>query len=1312
MRKELRKAVESHRKKALWLRAVTCLSAVVVFCTVYALTLPALTQEMQCALPEHVHTDACYSRVDTAAETAVCSAETLGIHRHSPECYDAEGALICGYADFVVHTHDDACYDETGALWCTLPEVYAHEHTEACFETVAADEATGETQAVLTCTLPEIALHTHTEECYDAEGNRVCGMTEVTAHQHTDACRAALPLTCAITDETHVHTERCYGTWMLTCGMEEHTHTEDCYFGSADEPAPADDTAPYAAGALNVSLLYGDGQPQAAHPDGVGYYTHSNMSGYIRLEPQNLDTDLTDVTVSLTIPKQYIEKDSISIPPFSTNSEITKYEILPVEEDGDNYVISIHFTAYDKTETLVLPFTLSFLDDIVPDNYELPVTASVSNGMTCTPSIYKPLYKEWGIDKYVNSNRVDAFRQDGAEAVVTPLEEGGNPYLDDLTYVDFAFIVNHYTNRNTSLADLRDASSVTLTDTLPAYTDKDGVQRIAVFDADMNPGWTLSEDGLTVSKTYTGANSSDVLLQIYDDQLHLRFPGLAFTTAEDGTIIADLDNTVSLLAIPSNEAEGETRPTAEDSLRFRLTNDLSTYGQFTKGAQKGDIYDLDIYKTNPYPWGLNLSNSKIQPMRHIRIQDRRITDENGNVVLEGLDEALKFTGLKSNAIGSKLPDGKSFADIVEKVTAYYTDGTTQDYPVTEVDSAGDFSVTFDESRVCDGYEIVFSDDYAMYAGENTSFLAYTVYRDPEHTHIPDGTEKITYRNTARSVNSYQRGEETVYVYLKAGHSYNMLPSTENLSVYKLTLVNDGSSTWDGIGGNTVGSTYAYQITLYGSLLEPDVKQYEDLRVIDLLPDGVHFERVHLLQQADNGKPILDGGTAYQPEILENYHNSGRTALIFHLNAENLKESLSSGGKFATIYFGVTIDLDAHPGTVRNYVYAVGDNLEEYRNKTGGTEDIYDLNNNGRTDDKIAYGYSDATIIAAQSIYAEKYIAPAGSDNWSTHGLSVKAGASFDYRLDVTNETSADYTGLTIYDTLPQLGDGNIFCTAERGSEFHVQLRDAIDAPGYTVYYTTSPDVYTHTMQDMVGADIWQTSVSDYSAVTAFKLVANDGTLLAGQSSFSVRIPVKAPETFSEEALALLHGKTGSDADSGTVTYLEAVNAFGYKTAESPAEKESNSVWARVPFAGFSLKKADADTGEAISGAEFTLTDAAGNTIGSAVSDENGLFSFRDLTEGVYTLTETKAPDGYPDKQLSFTVTITQNAVTMEYTVSLGDAATGSGTGADPFVIENRSGYELPATGGRGLLPLYALGGALVLAASSALLLRRSRRRNG
>ncbi len=661
-------------------------------------------------------------------------------------------------------------------------------------------------------------------------------------------------------------------------------------------------------------------------------HTHTNMSGYLKLEPSGLENDLTDVTVTLTIPKQYVEKDSVRIPEFNTNSSSTVYEILPVEEDETNYYARIHFTTYDKTQTLVLPFVLSFLDDVLPDNYRLPVTASVSGGSTTEPNIYKTEYKKWEIVKFVNSNRHREFAQDGAEVVVTPKEEGGNPYLDDLTYVDFAFTVNGCTYEGADLNDWRDACEVTLTDTLPKYTNRDGVEKIAVFDADKNLGWTLSDDGTSVSKTYTGTRSGDVLTKIFNDKLSLRFPGLKFE-GKDNDLIADLDNSVHLTAVPGNAAEGETHPTADDSLRFRMTSDPSTSGRFSKWATKGDIYDEDSYKTNPYPWRVSLHNDqkKMTPLRHIVIQDREIT-ENGETVLEGLDKALKFVKLGSDRTFSKLGDGQTFADIIDKIVAYYTDGTMQAYTITQqdMDAHGNFTIDFDENKICNGYEIIFRDDYEMQHGEGVEFQVYTVYRDPDHTHVPDGTEKVPYTNEARSVNSYQNGDDTVVVYLKQEGSYDMLPSVEELWVGKKTLFNDGSSTWDGIGGNTVGSTYAYVIQLHGSLLEPEVKEYQDIRVVDLLPDGVHYEKVHLVQQDFSVGSILDGGKNYQPEVIENYHNSGRTAVIFHLNVENLRKTVRTQ---ADIYFGVTIDKDAHPGTVRNDVYVVGDNLANIGERT-------------------------------------------------------------------------------------------------------------------------------------------------------------------------------------------------------------------------------------------------------------------------------------------------------------------------------------------------------------------------------------------
>ena len=53
---------QNWRRKQLWYRMVSGMACVVVFCTVYALILPAITMEREtyCGLTEHTHSEACW----------------------------------------------------------------------------------------------------------------------------------------------------------------------------------------------------------------------------------------------------------------------------------------------------------------------------------------------------------------------------------------------------------------------------------------------------------------------------------------------------------------------------------------------------------------------------------------------------------------------------------------------------------------------------------------------------------------------------------------------------------------------------------------------------------------------------------------------------------------------------------------------------------------------------------------------------------------------------------------------------------------------------------------------------------------------------------------------------------------------------------------------------------------------------------------------------------------------------------------------------------------------------------------------------
>ena len=52
----------AHRRR-IRRRTTACLAAAVIFCTAYALILPAVTIEKECPIPEHTHTEECYTQI-------------------------------------------------------------------------------------------------------------------------------------------------------------------------------------------------------------------------------------------------------------------------------------------------------------------------------------------------------------------------------------------------------------------------------------------------------------------------------------------------------------------------------------------------------------------------------------------------------------------------------------------------------------------------------------------------------------------------------------------------------------------------------------------------------------------------------------------------------------------------------------------------------------------------------------------------------------------------------------------------------------------------------------------------------------------------------------------------------------------------------------------------------------------------------------------------------------------------------------------------------------------------------------------------
>lgn len=164
--------------------------------------------------------------------------------------------------------------------------------------------------------------------------------------------------------------------------------------------------------------------------------------------------------------------------------------------------------------------------------------------------------------------------------------------------------------------------------------------------------------------------------------------------------------------------------------------------------------------------------------------------------------------------------------------------------------------------------------------------------------------------------------------------------------------------------------------------------------------------------------------------------------------------------------------------------------------------------------------------------------------------------------------------------------------------------------------------------------------------------------------------------------------------------------------------------------GIDLTK-QGEGGAKLSGVEFKLTDGTNeikvkksknayypsNNDGASstvVTDDSGEIHIRGLKPGTYKLKETKTKDGYVLLKDPVEIVITQtSATTGEATAKVGSKNVtmieddGSFTAKVPLTVVNSKGFDLPATGGRGIA-LFTIAGIAIVAAAGSLLFMRKR----
>ena len=215
---------------------------------------------------------------------------------------------------------------------------------------------------------------------------------------------------------------------------------------------------------------------------------------------------------------------------------------------------------------------------------------------------------------------------------------------------------------------------------------------------------------------------------------------------------------------------------------------------------------------------------------------------------------------------------------------------------------------------------------------------------------------------------------------------------------------------------------------------------------------------------------------------------------------------------------------------------------------------------------------------------------------------------------------------------------------------------------------------------------------------------------------------------------------------GTTGNVNTVTLKPYKDNEKPFEREYSSKKEIFTYAA-ALKKVDED-GAALAGAKFaakglTVSGAEGNytvvsydptstTNGTVMEcDSYGNLVIKGLpSDAKLVLTETEAPAGYnkltttvelPAHKIGEVVTVSSTKIYYDAEGNVTEEVTNNYTtsvtynedlAAVALVIENKSGTELPSTGGMGTTIFYILGSVLALGAAVLLITKKRMSMNG
>lgn len=418
---------------------------------------------------------------------------------------------------------------------------------------------------------------------------------------------------------------------------------------------------------------------------------------------------------------------------------------------------------------------------------------------------------------------------------------------------------------------------------------------------------------------------------------------------------------------------------------------------------------------------------------------------------------------------------------------------------------------------------------------------------------------------------------------------------------------------------------------------------------------------------------------------------------------SIKIDHTVSGETYTIYR--MFKLDSYNAESNTYSYTVEPAWETFFS-TGAGSSYIDLDSNGHPTwktgaDAAAFAKAALTWAADKKISGTKETATGDTVTFSDLGLGYylvdsSLGALCGLNTTTPNVTIEEKNGQpTIEKKVKSHYDGwaekN---TAKIGDtvEFKIVVHVEAGAQSYKVADTMSDGLtFNSSSLKVTYKDAPATANSDY-------------TLEPGKNGTTFTLTFKDSYVADKVGEAIVVTYNATLNDKAVVTGNKNKATLGYGTNKTVESETTTYTYE------FDLVKVDGTTNKLLDGAEFELADgetklsfvkdANGNYRVAAAGEEgttttitvkNGKVNIYGLAGKTYTLTETKAPDGYNKLVTPETVNLTDG--------SKASATIESETYVDGgVVVKNNAGTVLPSTGGMGTTLFYVIGGGLMVAA--------------